>query len=42
LIYVSVLKLAAGFVTRGLFAAELELHWKGLQAYDKSQVNLYD
>ena len=26
----------------GLFAAELELHWKGLQAHDTSQVKLSD
>ena len=37
--YVAVPKLVAG-VTRGLFAAELEHHWRGLQAYDVSQVSL--
>ena len=37
--YVAVPKLAAG-VTRGLFAAELEHHWDGLQAYRTSQVDL--
>lgn len=39
--YVAVPKLAAG-VTRGLFAAELEHHWGGLQAYSESQVTLRD
>ena len=39
--YVAVPKLAAG-VTRGLFAAELEHHWDGLQAYNESQVTLRD
>ena len=39
--YVAVPKLVAG-LTRGLFAAELELHWKGLQAHDTSQVKLSD
>ena len=34
--YVAVPKLAAG-VTRGLFAAEVERHWAGLQDYDISQ-----
>ena len=37
--YVAVSKLVAG-VTRGLFAAKLEHHWEGLQAYDTSQVKL--
>ena len=37
--YVAVSKLAAG-ATRGLFAAKLEHHWEGLQAYDTSQVKL--
>ena len=37
--YVAVPKLAAG-VTRGLFAAELDNHWNGLQAYNTSQVAL--
>ena len=36
--YVAVSKLVAG-VTRG-FAAKLEHHWEGLQAYDTSQVKL--
>ena len=39
--YVAVPKLIAG-LTRGLFAAELELYWKGLQAHDTSQVKLSD
>ena len=39
--YVAVPKLAAG-VTRGLFEAEVERHWAGLQAYDVSQVRLRD
>ena len=38
-LYVAVPKLVAG-VTRGLFAAKLEHHWEGLQAYDTSQVKL--
>lgn len=37
--YVAVPKLVAG-VTRGLFTAELDHHWKGLQAYNASQVTL--
>ena len=37
--YVAVPKLAAG-VTSGLFAAELDYHWDGLQAYKTSQVTL--
>ena len=40
-VYVAVPKLVAG-LTGGLFAAELELHWKGLQAHDTSQVKLSD
>ncbi|PPR61011.1 MAG: FAD-dependent urate hydroxylase [Alphaproteobacteria bacterium MarineAlpha4_Bin2] len=39
--YVAVPKLAAG-VTRGLFAAELDHHWTGLQAYDTSQVEMQE
>ena len=39
--YVAVPKLVAG-LTRGLFAAELELHWKGLQAHYTSPVKLSD
>ena len=37
--YVAVPKLAAG-VTRGLFTADLDHHWSGLQAYKISQVGL--
>ncbi len=37
--YVAVPKLAAG-ITRGLFAADLDHHWSGLQAYKISQVDL--